>query len=78
LTLREKFIEDFVREFLASWAGSNYNEYCVYGRSGDLVDFPPLEDAEFIAQEIYNKLHRNPTRETPCSRASREERIARS
>lgn len=66
MTNKKDFIENFTREFLASWAGSNYAEYCSYGLSTNLVDAPPIEDARFIATEIYNKLHGSPTIETPC------------
>jgi hypothetical protein len=70
---KRDFVNNFVREFLASWAALNYDE-CRIKCPGDLVDAPPIEDAKFIATEIYNKLHRSPMIETPCSLASLPEK----
>lgn len=50
---KETFIVSFMSQFIASWAGHNYDDYCCSGRSGDLCDNMPVEDAEFLAQQAY-------------------------
>lgn len=46
---KEDFIVNFMSNFISSWAGHNYLEYCTYGKAGELYDNLPVEDAEHLA-----------------------------
>lgn len=51
----EKFKKDFVTQFMASWAASNYDDYCSKGLWSELCR-PPIADAEFLADRAWNHM----------------------
>jgi hypothetical protein len=51
----EEFKEQFKVTFLATWAATNYNEYCMNSMQEALSN-PPIEDAIFLADEAWKKL----------------------
>lgn len=53
----DKFKENFISTFLATWTANNYNDYCIQGKQEDL-EHPPVEDAIYLADKAwieYNK-----------------------
>lgn len=52
---RRQFVRDFITTFLASWCAENYSDYCTGGRQKELSN-PPVEDAEHLANEAFNKI----------------------
>lgn len=46
------FIDVFVSTFLATWCATRYDDYCSRGWQ-DRLSNPPIEDAEFLAGEIW-------------------------
>ena len=59
---RKEFIDDFVVVFCATWAASNYGEFCAIGKQQDLEKFPIMEDAIFLADQaymVYSKAYEN-------------------
>jgi len=53
---KEEFIRAFVTQFLASWAATNFTDYCARGRQESLED-PPVEDAFFLAEKHWEKVN---------------------
>lgn len=51
----KNFKEQFKVTFLATWAATNYNDYCMNGIQEQLSN-PPVEDAIFLADEAWQKL----------------------
>lgn len=49
----EKFKKDFVIQFMASWAASNYDDYCSKGLWSQLSK-PQIEDAIFLADRAWS------------------------
>jgi hypothetical protein len=41
--------------FLATWAATNYTDYCMNSQQEQLSN-PPVEDAVFLADEAWKKL----------------------
>lgn len=48
----QRFKEQFIASFLASWCAVNYTEYCVQGAQ-KLLGKPPVEDAIHLADEAW-------------------------
>ena len=51
---REQFILNYVTNFLASKAGSEQSNACMRDEHERLTEEAPIEDAFFIAKEIWN------------------------
>ena len=52
---REIFLDNFVTQFLASYSNSVYMDCCQRGDHDRLYN-PPIEDALFIGEEVWEKL----------------------
>jgi hypothetical protein len=50
----DKFKENFISTFLATWTANNYDNYCIQGKQEDL-EHPPVEDAIFLAESAWKK-----------------------
>jgi hypothetical protein len=50
----KSFKANFITTFLATWVANNYDECCMRGQHERLSD-PPVEDAEFLANEAWNR-----------------------
>lgn len=51
---RQQFIDQFVTQFLASWCAKNHGDYCARNLHESLYN-PPIEDAQDIAEEIWER-----------------------
>lgn len=51
----QAFKDQFKVTFLATWAATNYNDYCMNNMQEQL-SHPPVEDAIFLADEAWQKL----------------------
>jgi len=49
------FKQIFIATFLASWCASNYEQYCMLGKQGELSK-PPVEDAKHLADEAWQRI----------------------
>jgi len=57
VSLKEKkFKEQFKVTFLATWAATNFNDYCMNGMQESLEN-PPVEDAIYLADKAWEKLN---------------------
>lgn len=52
---RRQFVREFMTTFLATWCAENYSDYCTRGLHKELRN-PPVEDAEHLAHEAFNKI----------------------
>ena len=47
------FKRQFAIQFLASWAATNFREYCARGMCDEL-ETPPVAEAEYLAQKAWD------------------------
>ena len=52
---KDEFFDQFITQWIATWSANHYDEYCAMGQHAGLYN-PPIEDAEFIALEVWDKL----------------------
>jgi len=51
---KQKFIDNFIVSFLASWVANNYSFACSHGRH-EMLENPPVEDAKMLAEAAWEK-----------------------
>ena len=49
------FRTNFIATFIATWVANHYDEYCSQGKHR-LLENPPIEDAEYLADKIIDKM----------------------
>ena len=50
-----RFKEIFIATFLANWCASNYEQYCMLDKQGELAN-PPVEDAKHLADQAWQRI----------------------
>jgi len=48
----QKWKDDFVNTFIATWCATNHTDYCMRGLQKELEN-PPIEDAIHLAHEAW-------------------------
>lgn len=51
-----RFKETFIANFISTWMANNYQDYCSLGKPDMLVKDAPIEDAECLAQSLWDEL----------------------
>ena len=51
---KNEFVYEFVRNFIATWCANNY-ERCCANNSHSMLYNPPIEDAIYIAEQVWEK-----------------------
>lgn len=52
---KKEFKQNFITTFLATWVANNYDDYCSRDKH-ELLENPPIEDAEYLADKILDKM----------------------
>lgn len=55
---KQDFVEAYVLNFCVAWQVKNYDEFCQRDMH-DRLDNPPIEDAIYMGENLWNKLHPN-------------------